>query len=165
MTSIRLDNIFKRRFLFQKHCIEIIFKNCKSITINFHSDEDLYRFEKILKDINNNYKEFFKPFKKTKITEKWLKGEISNFKYMMFINCYGSRSYNYLSQYPILPWFLDYDLYVASEIDEEDLKIRNMELNMAKLGSDKRLNEFIARYENLCNEDLLDKYFIGSHLS
>lgn len=31
---------FKRRFLFQKHSIEIIFKNCDSITINFRSDED-----------------------------------------------------------------------------------------------------------------------------
>ena len=156
---------FKRRFLFQKHSIEIIFKNCDSITINFRSDEDWNKFEKVLKEINHEYKQFFKPFRKAKITEKWQRGEISNFKYIMLLNYYGSRSYNDLSQYPVIPWFLDYDLYIASELDEQDLKIRNMELNLAKLGTDKRLKEFMARYETLCNEDQAEKYFIGSHYS
>lgn len=83
----------------------------------------------------------------------------------MLLNYYGSRSYNDLSQYPVIPWSLDYDLYIASELDEQDLKIRNMELNLAKLGTDKRLKEFMARYETLCNEDQAEKYFIGSHYS
>ena len=35
------------------------------------------------------------------ITQKWQRGEISNFNYLMYLNTLAGRSYNDLSQYPV----------------------------------------------------------------
>lgn len=44
------------------------------------------------------------------ITQRWQRGEISNFHYLMYVNTLAGRSYNDLSQYPVFPWILkDYD--------------------------------------------------------
>ena len=37
---------------------------------------------------------------------RWLRGELSNLEYILRINRLAGRSYNDLSQYPILPWVL-----------------------------------------------------------
>jgi hypothetical protein len=38
--------------------------------------------------------------------EKWVKGEISNFDYLMIVNKYAGRSFNDLNQYYVFPWIL-----------------------------------------------------------
>ncbi|CAF4114612.1 unnamed protein product, partial [Adineta steineri] len=44
------------------------------------------------------------------VTQRWEKGEISNFQYLMHLNTLAGRSYNDLMQYPVFPWILnDYD--------------------------------------------------------
>ncbi|CAF4901450.1 unnamed protein product, partial [Rotaria sp. Silwood1] len=44
------------------------------------------------------------------VTQRWEKGEISNFQYLMYLNTLAGRSYNDLMQYPVFPWILvDYD--------------------------------------------------------
>src|SRR3954453_3784590 len=44
------------------------------------------------------------------VTQRWQRGEISNFHYLMYLNTLAGRSYNDLSQYPVFPWILaDYD--------------------------------------------------------
>ncbi|CAF4232817.1 unnamed protein product, partial [Rotaria sp. Silwood2] len=44
------------------------------------------------------------------VTQRWEKGDISNFQYLMYLNTLAGRSYNDLMQYPVLPWILaDYD--------------------------------------------------------
>ena len=40
------------------------------------------------------------------VTQRWVKGEISNFQYLMHLNTLAGRSYNDLSQYPVFPWVL-----------------------------------------------------------
>ena len=37
-------------------------------------------------------------------TERWMKGQISNFTYLMHLNNFASRSFNDLSQYYVFPW-------------------------------------------------------------
>jgi len=162
ITKVRY--IFRRRFLFGKFCLDIIFKNCDSITLNFKKEEEFNKFQKSLGEINQEYKNFFTPFKKSKYTEKWKDGKISNYLYMMLVNYSGSRSYNDLSQYPVIPWFLSYDLFQSAELDENDLDVRDFEFNLAMLGSEKRLEDFVERY-NEGNEIDMDRYFIGSHYS
>jgi hypothetical protein len=48
-------------------------------------------------------------------TKKWLKGEISNFHYLMLINTLAGRSFNDLTQYPVFPWVLAD--YTSDELD------------------------------------------------
>jgi hypothetical protein len=44
--------------------------------------------------------------KESKITEKWIGREISNFDYLMMLNTIAGRTYNDLNQYPIFPWVI-----------------------------------------------------------
>ncbi|KAL1139731.1 hypothetical protein AAG570_006709 [Ranatra chinensis] len=46
----------------------------------------------------------------TSVTQRWVRGEITNFQYLMHLNTLAGRSYNDLMQYPVFPWVLaDYD--------------------------------------------------------
>lgn len=156
--------IFKRRFLFDKRCLEIIFKNCSSLTLNFKKDEEHQKFIKCLHDVNSEYKHFFDSFKKSKITEKWRDGKMSNYLYTMLVNYSGSRSYNDLSQYPVIPWFLDFEQFISPNLDENEVKFRNFEKNLTMLGSEKRLEAAMDRYHEGSDIEM-DRYFIGSHYS
>ncbi|VUZ46443.1 unnamed protein product, partial [Hymenolepis diminuta] len=40
------------------------------------------------------------------VTQRWVRGDISNFQYLMYLNTQAGRSYNDLMQYPIFPWVL-----------------------------------------------------------
>lgn len=51
-------------------------------------------------------------------TRRWLRGEISNFQYLMLVNTMAGRTFNDLTQYPIFPWVLaDYS---SEELDLTD---------------------------------------------
>ncbi|KAH7637627.1 ph domain associated with beige/beach domain containing protein [Dermatophagoides farinae] len=48
----------------------------------------------------------------TSVTQRWVRGEISNFQYLMNLNTLAGRSYNDLMQYPVFPWIVaDYSSY------------------------------------------------------
>jgi len=42
----------------------------------------------------------------SKKIESWKNWEINNFELLMWLNIYGNRSYNDISQYPVFPWIL-----------------------------------------------------------
>jgi hypothetical protein len=51
-------------------------------------------------------------------TKKWLKGEMSNFHYLMFVNTLAGRTFNDLTQYPVFPWVISD--YTSDELDLTD---------------------------------------------
>ena len=51
-------------------------------------------------------------------TRKWMKGEMSNFHYLMMVNTMAGRTFNDLTQYPIFPWVLAD--YTSEELDLTD---------------------------------------------
>jgi hypothetical protein len=53
-------------------------------------------------------------------TKRWIKGEMSNFQYLMLINTMAGRSFNDLTQYPVFPWVLAD--YTSKELDLTDPK-------------------------------------------
>jgi hypothetical protein len=59
--------------------------------------------------------------KESKITEKWITRDISNFDYLMMLNTIAGRTYNDLNQYPIFPWIIkDYTSQVL-DINNPDI--------------------------------------------
>ena len=54
----------------------------------------------------------------TSVTQRWVRGEISNFQYLMALNTLAGRSYNDLMQYPVFPW-------VLADYSSEDLDLTN----------------------------------------
>lgn len=49
------------------------------------------------------------------MTSKWVKGELSNFQYLMLVNTFAGRTFNDLTQYPVFPWVLSD--YTSQELD------------------------------------------------
>lgn len=99
---------------------------------------------------------------KTSITEKWQKGLISNFEYLMHLNTLAGRSFNDLTQYPVFPFILrDYTSEVLDLSNPESF--RDLSKPMGAQDS-KRLAKFVEKYQALVDMDETP-YFFGSHYS
>ncbi|KFM56661.1 WD repeat and FYVE domain-containing protein 3, partial [Stegodyphus mimosarum] len=81
----------------------------------------------------------------TSVTQRWVRGEISNFQYLMHLNTLAGRSYNDLMQYPVFPWILaDYD---SEELELNDHRtFRDFTKPMGAQTPD-RLNQFKKRFK------------------
>lgn len=79
--------------------------------------------------------------------QKRCRRELSNFEYLMMLNHLAGRSFNDLTQYPVMPWVLcDY------MSDTIDLKDKNIYRDLSKpIGAvnEERASKFIARFESL----------------
>lgn len=123
----------------------------------------------------------------------WKNWEISNFEMLMWLNIFGNRSYNDISQYPVFPWILSnyedplqteknyndnqeiVNQTLASIItikeDEIDFQYRDMSLPMGMLEineeSKKRKELFIENFQTLKeeNDENMKPYFFGSNYS
>ncbi|CAH1794598.1 unnamed protein product [Owenia fusiformis] len=80
------------------------------------------------------------------VTQRWERGEISNFQYIMALNTLAGRSYNDLMQYPVFPWIVaDYD---SQDLDLSDpATFRDLSKPMG-VQTEKRLGQFQKRYRD-----------------
>ncbi|XP_063625068.1 WD repeat and FYVE domain-containing protein 3 isoform X6 [Cydia splendana] len=100
----------------------------------------------------------------TSVTQRWLRGEISNFQYLMHLNTLAGRSYNDLMQYPVFPWILaDYD---SPELDLNDpATFRDLTKPMGAQSPD-RLEQFRKRYKEWDDpHGETPPYHYGTHYS
>ena len=79
----------------------------------------------------------------TSVTQRWVRGEITNFQYLMALNTLAGRSYNDLMQYPVFPWIIaDYS---SEELDFTNPKtFRDLSKPMGAQ-SEQRLDQFKKR--------------------
>eukprot|EP00111_Clytia_hemisphaerica_P006851 TCONS_00019802-protein len=98
------------------------------------------------------------------VTQKWVRGEITNFQYLMFLNTLAGRSYNDLMQYPIFPWVLkDYTSQFLDLTDKNTF--RDFSKPMGAQGPN-RLQNYRKRFKEW--EDPTGKtpaYYYGTHYS
>ncbi|OXB84085.1 UNVERIFIED_CONTAM: hypothetical protein H355_012203 [Colinus virginianus] len=97
-------------------------------------------------------------------TQVLLRGEISNFQYLMHLNTLAGRSYNDLMQYPVFPWVLaDYD---SEELDLTNPKtFRNLAKPMGAQTED-RLAQYKKRYKDWEDPNgETPAYHYGTHYS
>nr|XP_018916724.1 PREDICTED: WD repeat and FYVE domain-containing protein 3 [Bemisia tabaci] len=100
----------------------------------------------------------------TSVTQRWVRGEISNFQYLMHLNTLAGRSYNDLMQYPVFPWILaDYDC------EELDLTSPSTFRDFSKpMGaqSPERLEQFKKRFKEWDDpHGETPPYHYGTHYS
>ncbi len=110
-----ISELHRRRFLGQNKALELFLMSGKNVLLNFPDVESRDQLaKKILRQRNNKCKnlKYFTSLdhkwimKKKLLTEDWMSWRISNFEYLMQLNQLASRSYNDLSQYPVVPWVL-----------------------------------------------------------
>jgi beige protein homolog 1 len=96
-------------------------------------------------------------------TRKWMRGEISNFAYLMQINTMAGRTFNDLTQYPVFPW-------VLADYTSEELDLTNPHTfrDLSKpMGCQTPLREstFREKYSNLQEMGDQPAYHYGTHYS
>ena len=70
--------------------------------------------------------------KLSKTIKDWTKWKINNFEFLMWINFFGNRSYNDISQYPVFPWILsnfDDPLKIEPSIIVSSLECNDFNIN------------------------------------
>ena len=175
---MQLLNVFPKSYLMKQTAVELLFADGKNILLNFTNLSDRMEFlieiKKIKKGLQNlklsspktlikstplsSYKA--KIFADASITEKWLNWQISNFEYILYLNYCAGRSYNDLTQYPVLPWVIsDYTSRSCPT------SLRDLSKNMGSLGSADRTEIFAERFHNMTCEGTELPFHFGSHYS
>ncbi|OHT05635.1 hypothetical protein TRFO_26513 [Tritrichomonas foetus] len=115
-----IEKILLRRRFHIKTAIEIFMVTGESYFVNFPQ----YRSQQIVQRLvfpETVYVQKEEPaafLAASGITERWRKGLISNFEYLMSLNIISGRSFNDSSQYPFFPW-------VISDYTSETLDLNN----------------------------------------
>ena len=86
---------------------------------------------------------------------------MSNFDYLMILNSYAQRSFQDLTQYPVMPWVLkDYKSEVLN-LDDPTI-FRELAKPIGALNPE-RLAEYKERYDETPPE--MERFLYGSHFS
>ena len=194
--------IFRRRYYYKNSALEIFTTTNKTFYLNFKfEDEREIVISEIIKKLNEpakiiddlkDTKDIFenvigfenvsvtsnlkKAVKRIKISQKielWKEWKMSNYEFLMWMNIYGNRSFNDISQYPVFPWILnDYKDPLENKEEEQRYNLRDMGIPMGMMTitdqSEARKEMFIENYETLketAEDGLMKPYFFGSNYS
>ncbi|KAJ2953827.1 hypothetical protein O0L34_g1455 [Tuta absoluta] len=154
-----LKRIYKRRFLLRQVGLEVYSSDGSSIPhiyLTFQSEEDRDRIYRVLEESHNAQLERVHA---EEMTLQWQNGVVSNYDYLMYLNCLADRSKNDLTQYPVFPWVVaDYKSEVLDLNKAETF--RDLSKPMGALNSD-RLEKLLERYNEMSDP----KFMYGSHYS
>ena len=160
--------ILFRNYFYQETACEIYTFSNKSYFLNFKDNKELLKF---IDNILNH--ELYKPikcedfkgkkilgyektsdiksksFKVKKIMEDWQNNNISTLKYLMWLNIFSGRSFNDMTQYPVLPWLITN--YEKEELNKDDFRNLSIPVGMFDVNpkAETRKETFIDFYETL----------------
>ena len=164
--------IFIRIYFYYESALEIYTFFNKSYYINFKTNEDMKIFlDNILSQnlafipiktdskrtlgyvqiINENDKK--KCYYISKKQEDWQNYRISTLEYLMWLNIYSCRSFNDITQYPVLPWTL-----IDFDINNLNMNKRDFSLPMGMIQIDslslstRRKKGYLEMYQNAKKE-------------
>ncbi|KAJ5146347.1 Concanavalin A-like lectin/glucanase subgroup [Penicillium bovifimosum] len=133
--------------------------------------EDVWRFETLRsqddapQSLGSKFASVFGHLPANPATRKWVKGEISNFHYLMLINTFAGRTFNDLTQYPVFPWVLAD--YTSEELDlNNPATFRDLSKPMGCQTIDREIG-FRERYNAFAEmgDDNSPPFHYGTHYS
>lgn len=133
--------------------------------------EDIWRYETLRsqddepKTLGSKFASVFGHLSSNPATRKWVRGEISNFHYLMLINTLAGRTFNDLTQYPVFPWVLAD--YTSEELDLTNPKtFRDLSKPMGCQTPDREAG-FRERYNAFAEmgDDNSPPFHYGTHYS
>jgi hypothetical protein len=155
--------ILTYRFLYNFKGLNIIFYNKKrSKLIDFETEEN---FKFVYDFMMNNCPKLDKSFTDIRYhTNMWVDGLLSNYDYLMYLNFMGGRSFEDLSQYPIMPWVLT-NYEDQETLDLNDSKnFRDLSKPIGALNP-KRLKKLKENYEELKEQGKEFPFLYGTYYS
>ena len=135
------------------------------------SPEDAWRIESLrsmednVQTLGSRFANVFTQGTANPATKKWVKGEISNFQYLMLVNTMAGRTFNDLTQYPVFPWVLAD--YTSEELDLDNPRsFRDLTKPMGAQTSE-RQTEFRERYQSFAEmgDHNAPPFHYGTHYS
>ncbi|KAJ2715225.1 hypothetical protein H4R19_001315 [Coemansia spiralis] len=167
-----IQQVHFRRYMMQRSAVEVFFEDRSSVLLNVPSKKALMQLVwklTSLPAVNHGLAlaDIRSPpalLRRLGLTERWQRGELSNFGYLMALNTVAGRSYNDLSQYPVFPWVIRD--YTSKWLDlQAPRTYRDLSRPIGAM-NEKRLRHFIERYESF--EDpagRIKKFLYGTHYS
>ncbi|XP_043641336.1 WD repeat and FYVE domain-containing protein 3 [Drosophila teissieri] len=179
-----IREVHKRRYLLQPIALEVFSEDGRNYLLSFPRkvrNKVNQRFLALATALNDNAQQSVAGQKRTasveqtagifsgligetSVTQRWVRGEISNFQYLMHLNTLAGRSYNDLMQYPVFPWILaDYD---SEELDLTSPKtFRDFSRPMGAQ-AEERLEQFQKRFKEWDDpHGETPPYHYGTHYS
>ncbi len=172
-----LQGILLRRYMLDERAVELFWVKTdgwcsRGVFLAFDSVLKMQAFVNALKKLS--YKGTFPLFawpkslrptiviRTSRLTEAWKRRQISNFDYLVCLNFVAGRSYNDITQYPIMPWVLaDYE---SPELDLSDSStFRDLSKPVGAL-DERRLCAFRERCESFV-DPVIPRFLYGSHYS
>ena len=107
--------VYSRRYELYRTALEIFFSDNTNCYLNFETVRvRVYVLAKIVNTLKPPgltwYTGCSSPpsdaLRRSNVTERWRRREISNFEYIMALNTLAGRSFNDLTQYPVFPWVI-----------------------------------------------------------
>lgn len=135
------------------------------------SGEDSWRIESVrnpedeTQTFGSRFTSVFAQAASNPATRKWMRGEISNFHYLMLVNTMAGRTFNDLTQYPVFPWVLAD--YTSKELDLSDPRsFRDLSKPMG-CQTFERQTEFKERYQSFAEmgDENAPPFHYGTHYS
>jgi hypothetical protein len=132
--------------------------------------EDAWRLEswrnpeEVPQSIGSKFAGVFTTTATNPATRRWMRGELSNFHYLMLINTQAGRTFNDLTQYPVFPWILaDYQSEELDLTNPRTFRDFSKPMGCQIPG---REGEFRERYEALADmgQDIAPFHY-GTHYS
>jgi hypothetical protein len=147
-----IKEIIIRRFFLKRIGYEIFLKDGRSYLFNFFNLDNFNRFQSLIeKKEVTIINDLVKTFEKREYKNKFKKGEISNFVYLLLLNKYSTRTYNDINQYLIFPL-----LYVDLKNNIKRDLSKAICLNKPK--QDLEINKYIDNFKIL-------GYYFNNHYS
>jgi len=162
-------NISERRFLLRDVALEIFFQDGRSYLLTCIDVKKRRKLHETLSGRASNTHElslnakwraqqfvapetggrsisskFFSSGPEHPVTARWLRGELSNFQYLMLVNTMAGRTFTDLTQYPVFPWVLRD--YTSNQLDLDNPSVyRDLSKPMGAQDPDREL-AYAERY-------------------
>ena len=120
----KISNLFNRIYYYNETGLEIFTTWNKSYYFNFKTS---YIRNKIYKILSTKLENQTNKKNLKSIINNWKNYSISNIELLMWLNIYSDRSFNDLSQYPVLPWILSD--YTSDVLNEQTIYENNQNIN------------------------------------
>ena len=143
-----LVRLYRIQIIDRETGVELYFEDGQSVLLNFNRKEDANVFcNKLIKVCSKIYKDKYNIVfdrhnegENLKVMRDWLEHSISTFDYLLYLNSLSSRSFNNISQYPIMPWIIkDYE----NELNlKEERTYRDLSMPIGMLGIKSRTEHF-----------------------
>jgi hypothetical protein len=149
------------KFLQKRSALMMITRGHEQIIFNFNTTESASKVESLISGILKTKALKRKDSRQGNdsrfSSSKWLRNDLSNFKYLMKVNLNASRSMSDFSQYPVFPLLI--------KGFGKSMHLRELYHPIGMVGDEKRAKVFLSRYKSSDNFTEHPSYHYGSHYS